>query len=175
MGIILLSDCRQGLVPLSPIRHSVRVTQRDIEWNTTNFLMQAALDDDPAFEGIEVERDPIVLVIVVEPGHRLTATSHEAIERARSVLPLRVVEGKTPKAVLNEAKARLDEAGRTFTPAPESKGFGFGIDWRMGRVRMTGDVADAERLARQSGVDMRLVLIEDGPGARRLVGRRADA
>jgi hypothetical protein len=105
---------------------------------------------------------------VVEPGRALTAASYDEIERARSVLPLEAVEGKTPKSEVNAAREAIDAAAQAFVLPEGSRGFLIDTDWRAGKVRLTGDARAAESLVSESSVDARLVLIEDARATTRL-------
>jgi hypothetical protein len=142
--------------------------QETTEWNDTNSWMQGILRDDPACQGMAVELEPVMrLLVVVEPGRVLSAASVAAIEMAKRLRPVAIVQGVTEKDRLEAARRAIDDATRRVPPPPDTKGLVIGTDWRIGKVRLTGDTRHAQAIVDAAVVDRELVIVEDGPAMRR--------
>lgn len=142
-----------------------------IEWNETNSWMQAILGEDPAWQGMFVELEPAIrLLVVVEPGFVLNAASVRAVEIANQVRPVSIIDGLTPKDRLESARCAIDDATVRVEPPLDTKGLCIGTDWRAGKVRLTGDTRLGQAIVDAAGVDREFVIVEDGPALRRTSG-----
>jgi hypothetical protein len=136
----------------------------EVEWNAAVSRLHGALAGDPSFQAIApVMGTPerVRVIVVLEPGSQLGSSSSAAVEEARLHFPVRVIEPRSSKSELEQARRAIDAAAREFRFARGQSGVAIGIDWVQGKVRLAGHVPSAEAIVGGAGVRRDLVIIHE--------------